>query len=318
MYRPALLVAAALALAGCGGPATAGESDRLSVVAAFYPLAYAVEQVGGDRVTVASLTKPGGEPHDLELLPRQVVQLREADVVVYLRDFQPVVDAAVTAHASDRAFDVAPSARLLELAAEAGAPADDHGHEEHDGHDHGSVDPHFWLDPTRYADVARAIAVCNDMGMDVITAGGVAAFAMDAAAQGLLEASHPGETLPSFGDSAGQIELLEAIARRQGVGEARQIVHVELEEVGRVGVEGDEVQHVGHVAAHHHRAERLLGGPLPEDAGDVVPARSGADAVDVAGARERGLDALVDHPPGDLGAELLQQRQPGGSSTGPR
>jgi zinc transport system substrate-binding protein len=158
MYRPALLVAAALALAGCGGPATAGESDRLSVVAAFYPLAYAVEQVGGDRVTVASLTKPGGEPHDLELLPRQVVQLREADVVVYLRDFQPVVDAAVTAHASDRAFDVAPSARLLELAAEPGAPADDHGHEEHDGHDHGSVDPHFWLDPTRYADVARAIA----------------------------------------------------------------------------------------------------------------------------------------------------------------
>ncbi len=65
---------------------------------------------------------------------------------------------------------------------------------------------------TDVEDVARAIAVCNDMGMDVISAGGVAAFAMDAASRGLLE------EVPEFGDAAGQVRLLEAIARREGIG----------------------------------------------------------------------------------------------------
>ena len=79
---------------------------------------------------------------------------------------------------------------------------------------------------TDVVDVARAIAVCNDMGMDVISAGGVVAFAMDASAQGLVEAlpsfgdGAPGKggALPSFGDAAGQVALLEKIARRQGIG----------------------------------------------------------------------------------------------------
>ena len=72
---------------------------------------------------------------------------------------------------------------------------------------------------TDVVDVARAIAVCNDMGMDVISAGGVVAFAMDASAQGLLDvAPGNGGALPSFGDAAGQVALLEKIARRQGIG----------------------------------------------------------------------------------------------------
>jgi len=72
---------------------------------------------------------------------------------------------------------------------------------------------------TDVVDVARAIAVCNDMGMDVISAGGVLAFAMDVSAQGLGDAA-PGNGggLPSFGDAAGQVALLEKIAHRQGIG----------------------------------------------------------------------------------------------------
>ncbi len=65
---------------------------------------------------------------------------------------------------------------------------------------------------TDVVDVARAIAVCNDMGMDVISAGGVMAFAMEAASRGWLEGA------PEFGNAQGQLTLLEAIARRQGTG----------------------------------------------------------------------------------------------------
>ena len=52
------------ALAGCGGDSSS--SDR-TVVASFYPLAFAAQQIGGAGIDVRNLTPPGVEPHDLEL-----------------------------------------------------------------------------------------------------------------------------------------------------------------------------------------------------------------------------------------------------------
>lgn len=154
--RIALTVSAlALALTGCGSADDGATAGKLSVSTSFYPLQHAAEQVGGEHVDVTNLTKPGSEPHDLELTPKQILGATQADALIYLKDFQPSVDDAAK-EAGDSAFDVSPAARLdLE--------PDDHeaGHEGeggHEGHDHGSVDPHFWLDPTRYADVVDAIA----------------------------------------------------------------------------------------------------------------------------------------------------------------
>ena len=64
----------------------------LQVAAAFYPLAYVAERVGGPGVAVTNLTQPGAEPHDLELHPKQVATIARADVVIYEQGFQPAVD----------------------------------------------------------------------------------------------------------------------------------------------------------------------------------------------------------------------------------
>ena len=78
----------ATALAGCGtvsAQTAPGRDGRLDVAAAFYPLQFVAERVGGDRVDVTNLTKPGAEPHDLELTPRQVGAGRATPtLVVYL------------------------------------------------------------------------------------------------------------------------------------------------------------------------------------------------------------------------------------------
>jgi zinc transport system substrate-binding protein len=143
---------AAAAVSSCssdtGGDAAGG---TVSVIASFYPLAFVVDRVGGDRVDVTDLTPPGVEPHDLELSPRDVASVAEADLVVYLARFSPAVDDAVSGEAGGRTLDVGRFARL-DLAANGSSDA---GQAEGDD----GADPHFWLDPLRLADVADQVAV---------------------------------------------------------------------------------------------------------------------------------------------------------------
>lgn len=165
MKRTFLVLASVgtLLLSACGGtPADSGTDAQaeggLSVTAAFYPLAYAVERVGGEHVTVSSLTKPGAEPHDVELTPKDVATLGGAGLVVYEKGFQPAVDEAVGQLDAAKSLDVSSTVDLTVEAAD-----DGHGHTEEEGHAEeghadGAVDPHFWLDPTRYAKAVEAIA----------------------------------------------------------------------------------------------------------------------------------------------------------------
>ena len=145
------------------GGGTGGEQapadPALEVSAAFYPLELAVQRIGGDRVAVSTLTQPGADPHDAELTPRQVAELGETDLVVFLSDFQPAVDDAVSTVAADSALDVGEFADLMVMSEDDGHDHSGETEEEHAEHSHdGGTDPHFWLDPTRYAAVAEAIA----------------------------------------------------------------------------------------------------------------------------------------------------------------
>ncbi len=128
----------------------------MPVTAGFYPLQFVAARVGGDHVRVTSLTKPGVEPHDLELTPKAVGSMASSKAVVYLVGFQPAVDEAVRSQAPEAAVDVSPAARLTLPAGGGHAGESVQEHADHDDHE-GSADPHFWLDPTRLADVATAL-----------------------------------------------------------------------------------------------------------------------------------------------------------------
>ena len=130
MPRAVSLSLAFLALAGCGGSGGGGSE---TVVAAFYPLAWAAEQIVADGTEVVNLTPPGAEPHDVELSPRDVETISRARLVLYAGGgFQPAVEEAV----SER-----PGAALDVL--------------------DGEPDPHVWLDPARFAQIV------GDIGREV-------------------------------------------------------------------------------------------------------------------------------------------------------
>jgi zinc transport system substrate-binding protein len=129
-----LAVALAILLAGSGCAGGYGRDfNGLGVVAGFYPIAWAAEEVGGDRADVVNLTPQGTEPSQLELSPRGVEVLSSAHVILLLRGFQPALDRAAAAAEDARVVD------LLENASPVRS------------------DPHVWLDPIRFARVARRI-----------------------------------------------------------------------------------------------------------------------------------------------------------------
>ncbi|MFG1702508.1 metal ABC transporter substrate-binding protein [Nonomuraea sp. M3C6] len=140
--------AALLTTAACGSGSagtTTASGTKPKVVAAFYPLQWLTEQVGGSDVQVTVLTAPGVEPHDLELGIQQVTDIQNAALTVYIKGVQPAVDDAV---AQDTSFDAVTAVTTL--------PAGEHAEEGEEAHTV-SYDPHIWLDPARLATVATKL-----------------------------------------------------------------------------------------------------------------------------------------------------------------
>ncbi|MFG1999664.1 metal ABC transporter substrate-binding protein [Spirillospora sp. NPDC048911] len=150
---PALAVAMLLGLTACGSAGADGGSGKTKIVASFYPMAWLAGKVGGGHVSVETLTKPGAEPHDLELTARQIADVQKADYAVYVKGVQPAMDEAVAKHAKDKSLDAASVVKTLP------AGEDEHEHEAA-GHEHEgelTYDPHVWLDPSRMATIATAL-----------------------------------------------------------------------------------------------------------------------------------------------------------------
>jgi zinc transport system substrate-binding protein len=129
-----LAVTVTYSATACGG-SNNPTGNRETVVASFYPLAFAAQQVGGENVVVENLTPPGAEPHDLEVSPSDVSKIKSADLVLLLgHGFQPQLEDAAGSGPNVVALLDTPS---LEV--------------------HRDGDPHVWLDPIRYTKIVERV-----------------------------------------------------------------------------------------------------------------------------------------------------------------
>ncbi len=76
-----MAVALVLAAAGCGDGDGGSGSGELTVVATTTQVADLAGQVGGERVDVEGLLRPGGDPHDYEPRPSDVAAVAKAGVI---------------------------------------------------------------------------------------------------------------------------------------------------------------------------------------------------------------------------------------------
>ena len=145
----------AVTLTACGSGSGNETDGKVNVVASFYPLQFLAQQIGGEHVEVESLTKAGTEPHDLELSPQQTGRLSEADLVVYLKGLQPAVDEGVQQSGAEHVAEATTFTSLKKHGKD--VHGDEHGHDHSSTGGEQGADPHVWLDPVRYAQIARGV-----------------------------------------------------------------------------------------------------------------------------------------------------------------
>jgi zinc transport system substrate-binding protein len=170
-----ILFASSLLLAACAStetttsptadPVETTVAEKIQIVAGFYPLAYAAESIAGDLADVISLAGPGVDAHDLELTASDVAKITDADLVIYIPNFIPALDAVIKTLDSSKVINATEGITLLEGKADShsheGHSDDEHSDDEHSDDEHsdeGLSDPHVWLTPKNMITLGGTIA----------------------------------------------------------------------------------------------------------------------------------------------------------------
>lgn len=155
-----LLLMLALVLAGCGsGGAVGAENARMQVVTTTYPIYLFTSALTRDVDGVVVERLDTGSTsclHDYTLSVNDMKKLADADVIALngagLEDFMD--DALATSNAAvidcDQGVDLLPALNSHDV-------EEDHAHDAHD-HDHGDIDPHYWMDPRRAVQMMENLA----------------------------------------------------------------------------------------------------------------------------------------------------------------
>ncbi|MBD1223359.1 adhesin [Virgibacillus halodenitrificans] len=127
--------------------------DQLTIYASIYPIQFAIEQIGGDRVNTNTIYPPGVDAHTYEPTSKTMTSLAESNAFIFL-------GASMEAFAEKAADALAKQeVELVELGnhEELFHTEQRQVHTHDDGHHHGDHNPHIWLDPQRMIKMTELI-----------------------------------------------------------------------------------------------------------------------------------------------------------------
>lgn len=120
-------------------------TDKIKVVASFYPLAHFAEQIGKDHVDITNITPAGAEPHDYEPTPKEIASIYTAKLLITNGSGLDVWADKIKPDLQAQGVEVATMSDQFQLLK---------------GVDEESItDPHIWLDP---ALVEKEVAQIRD------------------------------------------------------------------------------------------------------------------------------------------------------------
>lgn len=112
-------------------------SNRLRVTATFYPMAEFSRQVGGNKIIVTTLVKPGTEPHDYDPTPQDAAGMYASNVFVYNGAGLERWAAKLQTDLQKQHVTVVQASAGIALEAPDASEADAQS----------VADPHVWMDP---------------------------------------------------------------------------------------------------------------------------------------------------------------------------
>ena len=72
------------------------QSNKIRVVASFYPLFFFAGQIGGDKADVVNITPFGAEPHDYEPTSMDMANIENSRILIINGNFEPWIDKVKT------------------------------------------------------------------------------------------------------------------------------------------------------------------------------------------------------------------------------
>lgn len=117
-------------MASCGLSPSSGKT----LVASFYPIAYVASEIAGDNYEVKCLVPTGEEPHDFDLRPSGAKALEDASAVFLNGLGMEPWSSSLSPSVKSKTYTLSEGIKTLEI--------------------DGRLDPHVWLDPIRYLEMA--------------------------------------------------------------------------------------------------------------------------------------------------------------------
>lgn len=128
--------------AACDRDLIEPSGGKVTVVTTTYPLTFMARRIGGDRVSVVQLVKPGIEAHDFEPAPSDIRTIANADVFFYNH---PAFEGwALAAANASGPGGPGPANAVQTVILE--TEGEDHGGQDINDAD---FDPHVWLNPLK-------------------------------------------------------------------------------------------------------------------------------------------------------------------------
>ncbi|GAL21743.1 zinc ABC transporter periplasmic-binding protein ZnuA [Vibrio maritimus] len=129
------------------------KSQAFEVLNSIKPFEMISQELILEGQSTSSVLNANASPHDYALKPSDVKRLHSSDLVVWFgNDLESFLSKSLDGKSNTVKIEEIKDITLREF----GKDEHDHGHE---GHNHGSHDPHVWLGPEQSRQVARAISL---------------------------------------------------------------------------------------------------------------------------------------------------------------
>ena len=140
----------ALIFSGCSNTSedTSDANNSISVATTLFPLYTIAKQITGDKINVELMILPGESPHSFTPTPRTKEAVDSAQRIF-----------AIGHNLDDWLLDLVDDPSLI-VRTDKGITLRKYRHDdgdEHDEHEHGEYDPHYWLDPRNAKIIADTI-----------------------------------------------------------------------------------------------------------------------------------------------------------------